>query len=116
VTNASRDTYQLFGLTRSWNEKQVTWQQAAKGTNWSSAGADRTSASIGTVTATSKGFVTISLNATGLALVQSWINNPSSNNGITLQNYSASSDILSIASREAKTVNQRPKLNIAYTV
>jgi outer membrane biosynthesis protein TonB len=119
VTGGSVDTFEVYALTKGWDEKQVTWSQAAKGSNWSAAGiqgsGDHAATPIGTLTATAKGLATITLNADGVAAVQSWINNPSKNFGIVIKDYSASSDILSIASREVKKVVERPKLSIAYS-
>jgi hypothetical protein len=118
ITGASVETFSLYAVNKSWNETQVTWNQSVKGTNWSSAGAqgtaDRGSVSIGTLTATAKGLATITLNAAGIALVQSWVNDPSKNFGIAIQNYAGKSDSLTFASREAKTASQRPKLSVAY--
>jgi hypothetical protein len=55
------------------------------------------------------------LNAAGLSLVQSWINDPASNFGIIIQNYSAAPDSIEFASREATNKAARPKLSVTYT-
>jgi hypothetical protein len=66
---------------------------------------------------TKTGAQTITLNATGIALVQQWINNPSSNHGLVFQDFSNSKDDrLEISSSEASNVSQRPKLMITYHV
>jgi hypothetical protein len=100
-------------MLRDWNEATATWTQASSGINWAAIGAqgtsDRSAIQLGTLRATSKGTATVELNATGIALVQSWIDNPSSNFGIVIQNYN-NSNALKIASREA--TSGRPRLNI----
>src|SRR5262245_58941738 len=73
--NESNNTYNVYEMRRQWNEAQVTWQVAATGTSWTTAGAmgaaDR-GAVVGTVTGP-VGTVTINLNAAGVALVQQWV-------------------------------------------
>ena len=39
ITDASTNSYPVYALARSWSETGVTWQRAAVGTNWQSAGA-----------------------------------------------------------------------------
>jgi hypothetical protein len=53
------------------------------------------------------------LNAAGIAAVQAWINDPSSNFGIIIQDYSAS-DGVDIATSETSNASRRPKLVINY--
>jgi hypothetical protein len=117
VSDASRDTYEMYDLKRDWTEGQATWQIAANGTNWQVAGVqgslDRGTTLLGTVTAASKGTVTIQLNSAGVAVVQNWINNPSANHGFIIQDY-AGNDGLEFASSENATAANRPKLNITY--
>ena len=119
VTNGSNQTFQVYALNRNWDEKKVTWNEAAKGVKWGTAGitnnSDRDAAPIGTLSFNAKGVATITLNAAGIETVQEWVNNPASNFGVMLQNYSASSDYLAIASREASNKAQHPKLSVAYT-
>jgi len=57
--------------------------------------------------------VTITLNAAGIALVQSWVDSPSTNNGIIIDNPTVT-DGLAFASREASTASNRPKLTVTY--
>ena len=55
----------------------------------------------------------MTLNAAGLAVVQSWIDDPAANRGIIVKDYFAS-DGVTVRSSEASTATQRPKLTIAY--
>jgi len=68
---------------------------------------------VGTVTAPSTGQATITLNAAGIALVQSWVNSPSTNNGIIIADPLVS-DGLVFESREALTASNHPKLTVTY--
>jgi hypothetical protein len=118
VTDPSRDTYEIYALKRPWKEGAVTWQGNGLGSNWQVAGAsgslDRESTSLGTLTVSNTGVATINLNAAGIAKVQSWINDPSSNYGFIIQDY-GNSDGLSFTSSEIGTLAYRPKLTVTYT-
>ena len=107
-------------MLRSWSESEATWNQAANGESWDVAGAQSAgvhgASPVATLTASSKGQVTLELNAVGLAMVQSWIDNPSSNQGIIIQDYVEGSNGLDVSSREASNVSQRPRLEITYVL
>ena len=114
VTNSSANTYNLYAVSRAWNESQVSWNNAATGSAWATPGAlggsDR-GAVVGTVTG-STGSRTITLNAAGIAMVQGWVNG--TNNGIIIASAS-NTDGIDFASSEVGTASQRPKLSITYT-
>ncbi|HEX2869635.1 MAG TPA: DNRLRE domain-containing protein [Polyangiaceae bacterium] len=114
VTNSSSNTYNLYAVSRSWNEAQVTWNNAATGSAWATPGAlgasDR-GAVVGSVTG-STGSRTITLNAAGIAMVQGWVSG--ANNGVIIASAS-NTDGIDFASSEASTASQRPKLSITYT-
>jgi hypothetical protein len=119
VTNASASTYEIYELKRNWTESQATWKKANSSTNWHSAGAqgslDRGTTVLGTVTASTTGLRTITLNAAGLAVVQGWVNNPSTNFGFIIQDYAnGTDDDLIISSREASIAANRPQLLVSY--
>ncbi len=123
ITNSTKSTYAFYELLRNWTEAGATWNQAAPGTPWGTAGAqktvspgaDRGTAGLASFTSPASGLVTINLNAAGIALVQNWINTPSSNYGVTIQNYVTSTgDGVGFDSSEATTAANRPKLTIAY--
>jgi hypothetical protein len=123
VTTGSTSTYNLYALARSWNPSQVTFDQAANGQNWQVAGAngsaDYKSTVLGTLYSTGTGFATITLNTAGIAQLQSWVSNPSSNYGFIIKD-PLSTDKLTINfdSSKAATVADRPTLtiNLAATV
>jgi hypothetical protein len=118
VTDASSNAYELYELSRSWTESQATWKVAANKSNWQIAGAegaaDHAANVLGVVTATTAGTKTITLNAAGVAAVQRWVDNPSSNFGLILQDYAnGNKDELAFSSREAAAAI-RPQLQIVY--
>jgi hypothetical protein len=118
VANTSSDTYQLYEMKRNWVDSEATWKIYATGNNWQSAGADgasdRGTAILGVAGPAASGALhTITLNAAGLALVQSWINNPGSNFGLMIAN-TDNTDGLDFSSSEASTTADRPMLTITY--
>jgi len=118
VVNSTANTYQIFEAKRNWVETQATWNVFATGSSWQVAGAaganDRGATVLATVGPASSGTtVTVSLNASGVALVQNWINNPSANFGFLMTN-STNTDGLDFSSSEAATASTRPKLTITY--
>jgi hypothetical protein len=119
ITTTSTNTFQIYELTRNWTETGATWNRYSTTSTWSTAGAqgasDRGATVLGTVAASKKGKLTITLNAAGIAVVQKWVNNPATNFGFTIQNY-ANSKAFVFDSREAKTAANRPQLTIKYTL
>jgi hypothetical protein len=111
ITNASPQTYGAYDLKRAWNESQLTWNQAATGTPWATAGAkgatDRGS-QIASLTPTNIAPYTFTLPA---SVVQGWVSAPSSNNGILLAN-TTNFDGIVFQTKEGATP---PKLTINYT-
>ncbi len=103
--------YDVYALTRSWNEREVTWQFP-----WSTPGAqgttDRTAEKVGTVLPESAGWYRISLNDWGLAVVQSWIELPMFNRGFVIQN-PQHPGVLRAKSSDHPTRKFRPVLLIA---
>ena len=119
VTGASADTYEIYQVQRSWTELQATWRKANSATNWQSAGAqgslDRGSTVLGTVTASTTGIRNVVLNAAGLAVVQGWVNNPSTNFGFIIQDYAnTADDDLVFSSKNATVAASRPQLQVTY--
>ncbi len=117
VTGSTGDHYEVYALQRAWDELSATWQRYAAGLTWSRAGAtgtgDRATSVLGKIGPASTGIYRIALNDAGIAAVQAWLNNPDTNYGIILQNYSVS-DGVDISSSEASNKSLRPKLTINY--
>jgi tartrate-resistant acid phosphatase type 5 len=118
VTDATTQSYSIFQVKRAWTESEVTWTNATAATPWATAGVDNTTSdrantSLGTVTSSATGVRTFTLNATGVALVQGWVNGTIANNGIIILN-ATNTNSIDLASSESATVGNRPKLVIAY--
>ncbi|MBI3468673.1 MAG: DNRLRE domain-containing protein [Planctomycetes bacterium] len=117
VTDSSLVSFPIFGLKQDWSETLATWQTFSATGKWQLPGAkganDRGTTPLGTLSAATKGSVTVSLNSAGVALVQSWVNNPGMNFGIIIQNFNAK-DSIAFSSREAISPADRPKLTVNY--
>ena len=117
VTTTSTDTYNLYAMSTPWNESQVTFDQPSNTTQWQNVGAngpaDYNSTVLGTLKPTATGLATITLNAAGIADLQAWLSNPSSNYGFVIKDASTSGSVsVTIASRKYPTVADRPSLSI----
>jgi hypothetical protein len=115
VTDASSNTYSLYSVLRSWTESQTTWNLATSISAWATAGAlgasDR-GPTVGNVTGSSAGSHTITLNASGISLVQNWVNG-GTNAGIIVAS-ATNTDGIDFASNESSTASDRPRLTITY--
>jgi DNA-binding phage protein len=115
VTNSTVQTYAAYELKKAWSEGQVNWSQAATGSPWATAGAkgatDR-GTKIADVAPTKKASYTFTIPA---SVVQGWLDNPSSSNGILLADPTAGTtnwDLFAFDTREGATP---PKLSVTYT-
>ncbi|HKP94528.1 MAG TPA: DNRLRE domain-containing protein [Fibrobacteria bacterium] len=117
VTDVSTQNYQVYQLKRNWTESGASWNSYASGSAWQTAGADgaddRATVSLGTVSGNTAGTLTVALNASGIALVQGWVNGSIANQGIAILN-AANTNGLDVSSSEAATVAARPKLTVTY--
>jgi hypothetical protein len=106
--------YYAYPVLRDWVEMQATWNHYSTGLGWQLAGAlgalDRASVPAGRLTPADTGLYTFTLNP---ALVQSWLDAPSSNEGIILAN-AANSNRLIFDCRETATASNRPMLTVHY--
>lgn len=118
VSDSSVTPYNLYALLKDWVESQVTFNNYRTGLAWQSpgaAGATDRGALVGVLdTSNTTGIKTIELNAAGIALVQSWIDNPATNNGVIIAN-DAATDGLEMRTSEYGTLASRPKLTISYS-
>jgi hypothetical protein len=71
---------------------------------------------LGAVTPLATGQLTVNLNAAGVAVVQNWVNNPASNFGFIVQQYTTALDGMSVNSRETTTPSLRPRLNVTFVL
>ncbi len=114
IIDPTPNTYNVYKLLRSWTESQVTWQNAATGSPWATAGAMGTTDRgpiVGTITG-GNGSTTITLNSAGIALVQSWVDG-GTNAGVIIA-HATNSNGIDLASSEHATLSFRPKLTITY--
>jgi Calcineurin-like phosphoesterase/CARDB len=118
VINPSSQPYEVQELTRDWSEADATWTQASATVRWAGPGAtglgDRAPAVLSTFTPNGQGFFRIPLNAWGVAVVQRWVDNPTTNFGLILSGAS-NVDGVDFASSENATVANRPRLVVGYT-
>ncbi|MBS1153557.1 MAG: hypothetical protein H6Q89_5255, partial [Myxococcaceae bacterium] len=93
INNATTDNFGLYAVLANWVPSEATWFRASGATAWMTAGAtgaaDRAASSSGTFTG-AVGPASVGFNATGIALVQGWVQGLA-NRGFILQNYAASS-------------------------
>ena len=119
ISNRSRQSYEIYEVKKPWIEKQATWNQYSNGESWNKTGArsskDRVKKILGQLKSSSQSrYLKVSLDAYGIAVVQSWVNNPASNNGFVFIDYYAS-DGLDFYSSENSTISKRPKITINYS-
>src|SRR5919112_1488954 len=111
ISNPSPQTYGVYELKRAWSEGQVNWNQGSTGTPWATAGAEGATdrgPQISSVTPTNIAPYTFTIPA---PVVQGWLNDPSSNNGILLAD-ATNFDGFVFDTREGAAA---PKLTINYT-
>jgi glucose/arabinose dehydrogenase len=116
VSDPSTQTYTASELKRPWVESAATWNAYDIGKPWEVAGAkgslDRQSIVAGTTTTpSSTGRLTFALDP---AVVQRWVNDPASNQGIIIAD-AANSNGVDFYSREAVDSSQRPQLTVNLT-
>jgi PKD repeat protein len=119
VVGRSNDNYELYQMQAPWIENEATWNEYASGQSWEVVGAtgisDKSSIVLGSIGAPTNGVYTISLNADGIAVVQSWVDDPGSNQGFIILDYNDASDGMDLSSREVSNVAERPILRISYS-
>jgi hypothetical protein len=115
LTNGSPQTYEAYSLKRSWVESEVTWNSYAAGNPWEVAGGkgtlDREATVAGAVTPSATGEQTFALSP---SLVQRWVDDPSSNQGIIIAD-AANTDGFDFHSQESATSSQHPRLTVNLT-
>jgi alkaline phosphatase len=117
VLNVSSGGYPVYEVKRPWVESGASWSAYATGAAWEVAGAmgaaDRGTAVLGTVAPGGLGLSTFSLNAAGVALVQSWVDGSAGNRGLIIASPGIT-DGADFDSSEATVAANRPKLTVKY--
>jgi hypothetical protein len=112
VTTASPQTYQAYVLKKPWVESAATWNVYSSGKPWEVAGAkgslDKEATVAGSITPSVKGKNTLTL---PLAVVQDWVDNPATNQGIIIANPSSTRGF-NFNSREVTDPARRPQLTL----
>jgi len=110
VTDPSVRTFSAFPLLRDWEKADVSWRAASRLSLWKRGGAwsslDRGSEAVGNLTARTPGRYQVVLPT---ALVQGWVDEPSSNHGVIFGNLEAW-DGITFAGSDAADMSQRPSL------
>ncbi len=105
LTDSSTGSYELFAVNTAWTEGTVAWNDL-------DGPGDIGSTIIGTITSGIIGNTVINLNASGIALVQGWIDGSISNDGIVIISGGTNNGI-DLSSSEA--ASGQPILNVTYT-
>lgn len=110
-----------YYLRSTWNAAFVGWLTRDSGLNWNTPGAK----GLGTDISSTQAFVDTSWAGTGIvtktypldaAIVQGWIDDPSTNLGVILFNNEVANRMLRVLTSETETIAYRPMLTIGYTV
>jgi hypothetical protein len=112
----SKDRYSLYAMKRDWDEGQATWNKSQISSFWSLPGALSTndrSYFIGSFVPNQGQEQTIVLNSIGVAMVQTWVNDPARNYGLILAS-PTNTDGADFLSSETSISTYRPKLTISY--
>lgn len=118
--NAGNGSSEIYEVLRPWVETQLNWNQFSTGNNWGAGGAnqigtDRTNVTLGNMPgAPSGGFLTANFNATGITLVQRWLDTPATNEGVVLAGPTSYTNDTRFRTRNHGTVAQRPILTVSY--
>lgn len=120
ILDRSTRIYEIFELKQAWSGSLgTTWTKRLLGTPWATPGAkgstDREATSFAYFTPSALGFMTVPFDSVGVALVQRWVNQPLSNRGFIIARPDVDNGVI-IASSEATTIANRPRLRVMYSV
>jgi hypothetical protein len=108
---------QIYEVLRPWTEAGCTYNRYDGVTLWTTAGCngvgtDRNNTILGN-TLSGTGFQNIVLNASGVAVIQNWLNTPANNMGFIIRGTGTNG--VDFDSKETGTIANRPRLIIDYT-
>lgn len=109
TSGSGSDQVALYRSTRSWTEA-ATWVTSDGSTAWSQAGGDATALAVASTAFTAAGSW---LNWDATALVDKWVKGNLPNQGVQVRAGAAVSN-LQLASSDATTAAQRPKLSVTF--
>jgi ferric-dicitrate binding protein FerR (iron transport regulator) len=117
INRRSPHEYRMYEGRRPWKEMECSWEFYAAGQRWEAAGAlgpgDRGSGVLGVIPAV-HGKCTIDLTAAGIAVVQSWVDDPSSNHGVIVAEPDNPHGVAFRSKEHGWSVHDRPVLTIKY--
>jgi len=107
---------QIYALKRSWAETEATYYQATNSESWeqplASGASDRTAEALVAVDFPAFGWADIPL----VTLAQTWLEQPSNNEGLLILGQSPGPVHYSLASRQYASADRRPQLQIRYVL
>ncbi len=107
--------YYVYPLARDWTEDGATWNEFADAMPWQTPGAlgamDRAATPVAKWVPLTTGTQALPLSP---AVVQSWLDAPSTNRGIIVATNDANSDGLDFRCRETSVAADRPRLTVVY--
>lgn len=113
--NSLGELHGVFTLERPWTESEATWSEASRGVGWEGVGAsgplDR-GAQVALAAPSKMGAYPLYLDPAGIARVQQWVDEPSSNHGIVFVGTSDNGG--AFRSHRSPTVEERPRLMIFF--
>jgi MYXO-CTERM domain-containing protein len=118
ITGVSSQAYDIVSVLRDWREQEASWENYRTGQAWQQAGArgdaDSDTQSLGAVMGIAEGPEVTPLTQAGLALIEQWIADPSTNHGVLVAAYGSATDGVDFLSSETATAGQRPMLTVQY--
>ncbi|MEM7112300.1 MAG: DNRLRE domain-containing protein [Chloroflexota bacterium] len=117
ILDESEAQYRIYGLKQPWVELQTSWRFYDTNLAWQQSGAkgmnDQYETPIAKFRAQNQGLKNIQLNEDGIAMVQAWLDEPTSNNGVIIRKPQAT-DGLDFNCSEVTEPEKRPLLYISY--
>lgn len=112
------DEFSMYEMRRDWVELEATWFESSSGTSWEAEGAsggfDRGEVVLGTADEAGTTPIRTTHTEAFVPLVQRWVRHPLTNRGIIITG--TNTDGLHMRSREYTQADERPALEIRYTL